>query len=74
MSHSIDDMDVIRTQQRRMKLYKELLEISSCIEEQHALKKAYEISRLIHIKDPNVIERQAWLLENMDRYEQGDEK
>jgi hypothetical protein len=62
-------MDVVAKQQERMYFYKELIKIASCDEEIKALKKSYEISRLIHINHPDVIERQSWLLENVHRYE-----
>ena len=61
-------MDVIETQQERMYYYRQLINMASCEEEKVALKKTYEISRLIHIHHPDVIERQSWLLENAHRY------
>ena len=59
------NMEVIDKHQERMGLYKKLIDMASCDEEVKALKKAYEISRLIHIKHPDVIERKSWLLENI---------
>jgi len=57
------NMNPIQLQQDRMDLYKKLIDIASCPEEDKALRKAYEISRLIHIKNPDVIERGSWLLD-----------
>ena len=53
---------VIVEQQKRMDRYRELIDMASCEEEGKALYKAYEISRLIHIKHEDVIERSSWLL------------
>ena len=56
--------DVVRIQRDRMRKYEHLISIASCEEEKKALRKAYEVSRLIHIKHEDVIERSSWLLED----------
>ena len=55
---------VSRLQQERMARYKKLMAIASSEEEVKALYKAYEVSRLIHIKDHDIVERQSWLLKD----------
>lgn len=54
--------DTIAIHQLRMKRYETLIHMASCKEERKALYKAYEISRLIHIKHEDVVERSSWLL------------
>ena len=54
--------DQIDKQQTRMVLYDTLIKMASCEEEKKALYKTYEISRLIHIKHPDVIERNSWMI------------
>ncbi len=49
---------VVSLQQERMKRYKQVLAMAETEEE----RKPYEVSRLKHIKDPDVIERGSWLL------------
>ena len=53
---------VIAIQQLRMNRYETLIHMASCEEERKVLYKAYEVSRLIHIKHEDVIERSSWLL------------
>ena len=57
-----DSSIVVSLQQERMKRYKQCIAMATCDEERKALLGAYEISRLIHIKDEDVIERSSWLL------------
>ena len=54
--------DQVSRQQGRMLLYQTIIDMASCEEEKKALYNAYEVSRLIHIKHPDVVERQSWLL------------
>lgn len=60
---SVHDCEVIEKQQERMHRYRDLIEMASCEEEKKALYKAYEVSRLIHIKHEDVVERSSWLLD-----------
>ncbi len=57
-------VDIVDAQQRRMQLYGELILMASSIEEKKALKKTYEISRLIFIKHDDVRQRNSMLLNN----------
>ena len=52
----------VAIQQLRMRKYEVLIHMASCEEERKALYQAYEISRLIHIKHEDVVERSSWLL------------
>ena len=54
---------VVKLQQDRMTKYRKLIAMATCDEERKALFKAYEVSRLIHIKDHDIVERSSWLLE-----------
>ena len=54
----------VEAQQVRMWLYETLIDMASCDEEKKSLKASYEISRLIHIKHEDVIERNSWLLKD----------
>ncbi len=55
---------VSRIQQERMDRYKSLIAMAGSKEEEKALYKAYEVSRLIFIKDEDIMERNSWLIRN----------
>jgi len=57
-----DSSIVSELQQERMARYKRVIAMATCEEEVKALYKAYEVSRLIHIKDHDIVERCSWLL------------
>jgi hypothetical protein len=64
--YKIKTCDVVLKQQERMEQYRKLINIASCKEEVDSLYKAYEISRLIHIKHEDIIERSSWLLKGVE--------
>ena len=53
---------VSRLHQERMARYKKVIAMATCEDERKTLFKAYEIARLLHIKDHDIVERQSWLL------------
>lgn len=53
---------VSRLHQERMRRYRGLIAMATSEHERSMLRKAYEVSRLIHIKDHDIIERSSWLL------------
>jgi len=57
-----DSSIVVQLQQERMRRYMSVINMATTNEERKLLKAAYEVSRLIHIKDPDVVERGSWLL------------
>ena len=59
VTHSI----VIELQQERMRRYRRTIAMATTLKERKLLLAAYEVSRLIHIKDEDVIERSSWLLQ-----------
>ena len=59
----ITDCSIVSAlQQERMRRYKRVLGMAETEEERKLLLKAYEVSRLKHIKDPDIVERSSWLL------------
>ena len=56
--------EIVANQQERMDRYKKLIEMASSHEEQKALFKAYEISRLIFINHEDVRQRDNMLLKD----------
>ncbi len=55
-------VDVVEKQRKRRERYEDLIKEASCEDEIAWLRKAYEISRLLYIKDELVIERNNQML------------
>jgi len=53
---------IVTDQEQRLARYESLIGMASCEEEKKALRKAYEISRLLFINDEMVMQRNNMML------------
>ena len=53
---------IVTNQEQRLLRYQQLIDMASCEEEAKALRKSYEISRLIFINDEDVRQRNNMML------------